>query len=462
MAGRTVARVVTFGQGPAAEVGPRGRPGRRRPGPVPLLTPAGTARSPCPPRASTWSAAPWPRPRPPRPRGRAGRRGRRAGGPPCRPCGCRSGAGPTGSRWSTTPTTPTRPRWPPPSRPWPPSAARAAHGGRPRRDGRARPGHGHRARPHRPAGHPPGHRPAGRGGGAGPGDGQRRPHGGHVARGGRGRADPDAALALLTPVLGPADVVLVKASRVVALDRVADALLAPRTPGGRDPDRGRRRPGPRAGRDAPGHPDLPRRGLGQLIQVDLPDAHQTKRGTPTMGGAVIILGAVAGYLVVHLFSRGRVPFTPAGLLVVVTMVLLGTVGSVDDYLKIRNQRSLGLTKTAKFAGQAFAAIVLGVGAWYWADAFRASPSSAPRRHRAAPDPVPGLGVPAGVGHLQRGQPDRRHGRPRLRVDRAGGQRLRGHRVLAVPPPVRAPADTSGCYGSRPASRPRTWPSWPRP
>ena len=43
-------------------------------------------------------------------------------------------------------------------------------------------------------------------------------------------ADPDAALALLVPTLGPDDVVLVKASRVVALDRVADALLQPRTP----------------------------------------------------------------------------------------------------------------------------------------------------------------------------------------------------------------------------------------
>jgi len=42
---------------------------------------------------------------------------------------------------------------------------------------------------------------------------------------------PDAALALLTPTLGPADVVLVKASRVVALDRVADALLSPKAPG---------------------------------------------------------------------------------------------------------------------------------------------------------------------------------------------------------------------------------------
>jgi UDP-N-acetylmuramoyl-tripeptide--D-alanyl-D-alanine ligase len=44
-------------------------------------------------------------------------------------------------------------------------------------------------------------------------------------------ADPDAALALLTPVLAPADVVLVKASRVVALDLVADALLQPRAGG---------------------------------------------------------------------------------------------------------------------------------------------------------------------------------------------------------------------------------------
>jgi len=113
-----------------------------------------------------------------------------------------------------------------------------------------------------------------------------------------------------------------------------------------------------------------RRGLGQLIQIDLPDAHQTKRGTPTLGGTVIILGAVAGYLLVHVLSRGRVPFTPAGVLVLVTMVLLGVVGFVDDYLKIRNQRSLGLSPTAKFAGQALAAVVLGVGAWYWADAFR--------------------------------------------------------------------------------------------
>jgi phospho-N-acetylmuramoyl-pentapeptide-transferase len=113
-----------------------------------------------------------------------------------------------------------------------------------------------------------------------------------------------------------------------------------------------------------------RQGLGQLIQIDLPDSHQTKRGTPTMGGTVIILGAVIAYLVVHLVSGERAPSTPGGMLVVFTMVATGLVGFIDDFLKIRNQRSLGLTVTAKFAGQGICALLLALGAWYWADAFR--------------------------------------------------------------------------------------------
>jgi phospho-N-acetylmuramoyl-pentapeptide-transferase len=113
-----------------------------------------------------------------------------------------------------------------------------------------------------------------------------------------------------------------------------------------------------------------RQGLGQLIQMDLPDSHQTKRGTPTMGGVVIVLGAVIAYLVVHLVSGDRLRFTGAGLLVVITMVATGLVGFVDDFLKIRNQRSLGLTVTAKFAGQGLCAVILALGAWYWADVWR--------------------------------------------------------------------------------------------
>jgi phospho-N-acetylmuramoyl-pentapeptide-transferase len=101
-----------------------------------------------------------------------------------------------------------------------------------------------------------------------------------------------------------------------------------------------------------------RRGYGQLIRDDGPTTHQTKRGTPTMGGTVIILATLLGYAVAHLaFLRG---VTSSGLLVLMLMTGLGAVGFIDDFIKIRKQRSLGLTATAKFGGQAIVAVAFGV------------------------------------------------------------------------------------------------------
>src|ERR1700689_5386715 len=100
------------------------------------------------------------------------------------------------------------------------------------------------------------------------------------------------------------------------------------------------------------------KGYGQLIRDDGPTTHHTKRGTPTMGGSVIILAILLGYFAAHLvFLRG---VTASGLLVLFLMTGLGFVGFIDDFIKIRKQRSLGLTKTAKFVGQAVVAIVFGV------------------------------------------------------------------------------------------------------
>ena len=103
------------------------------------------------------------------------------------------------------------------------------------------------------------------------------------------------------------------------------------------------------------------RGYGQLIRDDGPDSHQTKRGTPTMGGTVIIAAAVAGYLIAHIpFPGTNARFTPSGLLVLFVMVGLGIVGFLDDFIKIRMQRSLGLNKTAKLVGQLVIAVAFGV------------------------------------------------------------------------------------------------------
>ncbi len=60
-----------------------------------------------------------------------------------------------------------------------------------------------------------------------------------------------------------------------------------------------------------------RQGYGQLIRDDGPTSHHTKRGTPTMGGAVIILGTLLGYFASHLITLS--PATVSGLLVLFLM-----------------------------------------------------------------------------------------------------------------------------------------------
>ncbi len=101
-----------------------------------------------------------------------------------------------------------------------------------------------------------------------------------------------------------------------------------------------------------------RQGYGQEIREDGPSSHLTKRGTPTMGGTVIILATLAGYFVAHVITMKG--FTASGLLVLMVMTGLGVVGFLDDYIKIRKQRSLGLTARTKFAGQAAVALAFGL------------------------------------------------------------------------------------------------------
>ena len=105
-----------------------------------------------------------------------------------------------------------------------------------------------------------------------------------------------------------------------------------------------------------------RHGFGQEIRVDGPQTHYVKRGTPTMGGVAIIGSTIVGYGVAHIVRaiRGEGGPTASGLLALFLMVGLGAVGFLDDFIKIRRQRSLGLRARAKFAGQLAVAIVFGV------------------------------------------------------------------------------------------------------
>ena len=94
---------------------------------------------------------------------------------------------------------------------------------------------------------------------------------------------------------------------------------------------------------------------GQFIREDGPKSHHTKRGTPTMGGAVIIIASLVGYFFGK-FINGETPSVSA-LLVILVMVGLGIVGFIDDFIKTHKQRSLGLGGWAKIFGQALVALV---------------------------------------------------------------------------------------------------------
>src|SRR6478735_3960663 len=118
---------------------------------------------------------------------------------------------------------------------------------------------------------------------------------------------------------------------------------------------------------------LTTKGYGQLIRDDGPTTHHTKRGTPTMGGTVIILSVVLAYFVAKLITRD-VP-SWSGLLLLFLLVGLGTVGFLDDYIKIAKQRSLGLRSKAKMAGQTLVAVVFGVLALTMPDARGQTPAS---------------------------------------------------------------------------------------
>jgi phospho-N-acetylmuramoyl-pentapeptide-transferase len=104
---------------------------------------------------------------------------------------------------------------------------------------------------------------------------------------------------------------------------------------------------------------LRRNQIGQPIREEGPQGHQTKAGTPTMGGLAIVTSAVVGYTVAHL--RSRVVFTRSGILVLALVVGAGVVGFLDDWIKINRARNLGLNKRMKVLGLLMVAVLFGIG-----------------------------------------------------------------------------------------------------
>jgi phospho-N-acetylmuramoyl-pentapeptide-transferase len=119
---------------------------------------------------------------------------------------------------------------------------------------------------------------------------------------------------------------------------------------------------------------LRRQGYGQPIRVEGPKSHETKRGTPTMGGAAIVLAALAGYFIGHVVTH--IPLTTSGVLILLLMAGLGLVGFIDDFIKIFRQTSLGLRSGTKLAGQAVVGAVFALEVIQHPDALSITPADA--------------------------------------------------------------------------------------
>ena len=92
--------------------------------------------------------------------------------------------------------------------------------------------------------------------------------------------------------------------------------------------------------------------IGQEIREELSEEHQAKKGTPTMGG-VLILGSV--FISTVLWARLDSLYLWLALM---ATTAFGIIGFVDDYIKIVKKRSLGLTERQKLAGQLLTAIIV--------------------------------------------------------------------------------------------------------
>ncbi|HTX83475.1 MAG TPA: phospho-N-acetylmuramoyl-pentapeptide-transferase [Streptosporangiaceae bacterium] len=119
---------------------------------------------------------------------------------------------------------------------------------------------------------------------------------------------------------------------------------------------------------------LRRQGYGQPIRVEGPKTHETKRGTPTMGGAVMVMATLVGYVVGHVVTDD--PMSASGLLILFLMAGLGLVGFIDDFIKISRQTSLGLRSGAKLAGQMVVGAVFALEVLQHPDGFDLTPADA--------------------------------------------------------------------------------------
>ena len=100
--------------------------------------------------------------------------------------------------------------------------------------------------------------------------------------------------------------------------------------------------------------------VGKLIRLEMQDLHQTKMGTPTMGGVMFILPVVMLTILLNgatVLGVARDVLGQAVLLPVLVMVAYAVLGAVDDWEGVRgSRRGIGMRARTKFILQTLLAV----------------------------------------------------------------------------------------------------------
>jgi phospho-N-acetylmuramoyl-pentapeptide-transferase len=98
---------------------------------------------------------------------------------------------------------------------------------------------------------------------------------------------------------------------------------------------------------------LERKQIGEVIRVDGPQSHLSKKGTPTMGGLLILFSAIMSILLWNDLTNRFI------WLVLFVLIGFGALGFADDYMKVVLKNKKGITPLRKFALQGVLGLVAG-------------------------------------------------------------------------------------------------------
>jgi phospho-N-acetylmuramoyl-pentapeptide-transferase len=101
--------------------------------------------------------------------------------------------------------------------------------------------------------------------------------------------------------------------------------------------------------------------IGQVIRGDGPETHHAKAGTPTMGGVLILFSFVVSMIVWGDWRNNYL------WIVLFTAFSFGGIGFFDDYLKLKQQSSDGLSSKQKLVFQSISTLIIGISLLYYAE-----------------------------------------------------------------------------------------------